>query len=122
MQFREINSRSHGKQNFVSGILFDSLPDLVGFLGKGREFNKLAQAVKRLNSAFPELHPWQVVNWRKLLTHAEELDELIEFATYVRKHPMPGCHVRELQVAISTKTIERCESLMASGWTFSCHR
>lgn len=113
LRFRKLKSRLHFEQNFISGIYFDTMSDLVSFLGKQSEFDELVQCVSQLDDALPELKGWRSPNWRMLLRHARELTELIAFAQYVRAHPMPGCHVRELPIAISTKTIDRCEAIMA---------
>ncbi len=115
LRFRESNSRLHAKQNFISAICFDSLSDLIGFVGKEDEFSRLQECVNQLDRAFPDLQSWRARDWRKLLKCRDELPELIEFTQYIVAHPMPGCHIRELPIAISTKTIDRCESLV-SQW------
>ncbi len=112
LKFQEIKSRRHATQRFVTGVYVDSIEDLVALTGKQREFKTLKRCIEMLEKELPELGEWCHGNWPRLIKHSNELAELIEFAKYVRNHPMPGCHLRELPVAISTKTIDRCENLM----------
>ncbi len=66
VQWREVNSRKFGRNQFPARILFETPGDLLRFTGKQREFSVFAGAVTRLRDAFPSLEKWIRSNVRAL--------------------------------------------------------
>lgn len=114
---RRRNKKKHllCKQDFIDAVYFDTLADLLHVIGKTPEFRRLQKCVALIERELPALREWCIRNWRMLIKIAPKLEELVLFAVYVRANPCPGCHVRELPIAISTKTVKRYEGVL-SQW------
>lgn len=109
---RKKNKRLLCEQHFINAVYFDTLDDLLHVIGKTRDFRTLRRCVALIERDLPALRGWCNRNWSILMKVAPVLEELIQFAAYVRANPRPGCHVRELPIAISTKTVERYEGVL----------
>jgi hypothetical protein len=105
--WREINSRTFGRNLFPESIAFETSSDLLKFLGKEREFARLAEAVTRLRGEFPVLDDWIRGNMNILTDLTVELDGLLQVVAYFRDHPRPMRFARELPLPVDTKFIER---------------
>ena len=112
VEWREINSRTFGRNLFPDRILFESREDLLRLIGKQREFESLVAAVARLRAAFPELEEWIRSKTDSLLKVAPDLSGLLLVLNYFRAHPRPDCFARELPLPVDTKFIERHERLL----------
>lgn len=105
IQWERIKSLKQGDNNYPTGILIDSQTDLLKLAGKLSEFQILEKRVGILRARIPELEPWIRSSWSKLVS-LDAFPELVEVADYLKSHPRPGCFVRELPLAISTKCIQ----------------
>ncbi len=110
--WREINSRTFGRNVFPEQITFETPTDLLQFLGKVREFARLTAAVTRLRGEFPALESWLRGNLNVLRGVLNELDGLISVVAYLCAHPRPSRFTRELPLAVDTKFIERHQAIL----------
>jgi hypothetical protein len=112
VEWREVRSRTFGRNQFPARILFESADDLLRFLNRSDEFDSLARAATRLRSQFPVLDRWIRANLETVLTISSNVDGLIEVLRWVAEHPRPRMFARELPLAVDTKFIERHESVL----------
>ena len=112
-----IRSRRHATQEFAVAITLDTREDLLRLIGKRREFHRLTEAVNLIREREPDLSKWVVskANWRRLLEVYDDLQQLLDVVVYLKAHPRPGCFIRELPLAISTKLVEQHASIL-SQW------
>ena len=113
VQWENRRSRRYGEQNFPVAIEFETRDDLLRLIGKASEFRRLARAVESLRDRQPKLGQWCEANWRRLLAIEAELPQLLDVVAHLQTHPRPGCFIRELPLAISTKLIEENSSILA---------
>ena len=57
VQWREVNSRTHGRNLFPAQISFETIDDLLRFIHKGNEFATFTAAVTKIRITFPRLEP-----------------------------------------------------------------
>jgi hypothetical protein len=114
VQWREVNSRSFGRNQFPSRILFETPDDLLRFTGKQREFKVFTDAVTRLRRAFPSLRNWIRANARALIEAAPDLDGLLHVLQFFHDNPRPNRFARELPIPVDTKFIECYQGLLRS--------
>ncbi|MGN6137226.1 MAG: DUF3322 domain-containing protein [Aureliella sp.] len=107
------NLRRHGQQNVPAAVHFESRDDLLKLIGKASEFRRLMRAVELLRSRQGELATWGERNWQKLLKLEPVLTQLLDVVSYLQTHPRPGCFIRELPLAISTKLVEANAAVLA---------
>lgn len=112
IQWKEINSRKFGRNQFPRRIGFSTREDFLRFIGKTREFEVLSGAVARIRAVFPELESWIRSGPRQLLPVVDDLEGLIEVCNYLREHPRPGVFARELPLSVDTKFVERFQPLL----------
>lgn len=107
IDWRERNSRHHGKNLFPERVLFESQGDFLRFIGKQREFSEFSSAVELIRSNEPRLESWLVKNRAVLMNHVERVDGLLAVTDYFQRHPRPGVFAREIPVAVDSKFIEQ---------------
>lgn len=112
VEWEEIRSRVHGTNLFPRRIVIDTEEDLLFLCDKETEFRRLATAVSRVGSTFPELQDWLRRNASELVTVADEMEGLIAVVHYMRTNPRPGLFARELPVPVDTKFVERHERIL----------
>lgn len=112
IEWREVNSRTLGRNLFPQRITFETSDDLLRLIGKQREFTRFSDALDRLRREFPALIPWMASNVRSLVAAADQLDGLLAVLRYFVDHPRPGCFARELPLPVDTKFIERNRRLL----------
>jgi hypothetical protein len=113
VQWREVRSRTFGRNEFPERILFESAADLLQFLDRSDEFNTFVNSTTKLRSRFPALERWIQTNIRTVLEIAPDLDGLLEVVSWFAEHPRPGQFARELPLTVDTKFIERHERVLA---------
>ncbi len=111
----EIASRSLGRDRFPSAVFIDSIEDLMRLIKRQDDFQLLTSNIELIRQRLPPLSSWVENSWKKLLPRSQEVKDLVSVVEWMLKNPRPGIHTREVPLAISTKLIERHESLL-SEW------
>ncbi|MCC6508502.1 MAG: hypothetical protein IT423_05310 [Pirellulaceae bacterium] len=106
-------SRDYGEQDFPTAVIFDSRDDLLKLIGKLGEFQRLTKMVNEIRLRQPQLKSWTESNWKRLIGLEGELSQLLDVVEYLQDHPRPGCFIRELPLAISTKLVEEHTNILA---------
>jgi hypothetical protein len=112
VEWRDVNSRSLGRNRFPQRITFETRDDLLCLVGKQREFQKFSDAVDRLRREFPALTQWIASNVRTLIEAADQLDGLLAVIRHFVDYPRPDCFARELPLDVDTKFVERNRCLL----------
>lgn len=112
VEWKEVQSRRHGKNLFPSKVVIATELDLLRLVRKEKEFRRFTDAVSRLRSEFPGLESWVRANLVAVTDAAPDLDGLLEVLRYFCDHPRPNQFARELPLAVDSKFIERHERLL----------
>lgn len=115
VEWKELQSRRHGKNLFPSKVFIATELDLLRLVGKESEFRRFTEAVARLRSEFPVLQSWVRSHLAAVTDAAADLDGLLEVVRYFRDHPRPNRFTRELPLTVDSKFIERYERVL-SQW------
>lgn len=107
IEWREVRSRTHGRNPFPQRIVFATEKDLLSLCRKEAEFRRFTTAVTRLRQDFPELDAWIRSNIRLLSDAEAEIEGLLEVIRHFREYPRPGCFARELPLSVDTKFVQR---------------
>ena len=112
VEWKEVNSRTHGRNLFPARILFETPHDFLKFISKKREFDSFTTAVEKIRTRLPALDPW-IRSHRKLLSGiAADVPGLVEVVEYLQSHPRPGLFARELPLSVDTKFVERNQHIL----------
>jgi hypothetical protein len=111
----EIASRSLGRDSFPTAVFIDSIEDLMRLIKRHDDFRLLTNNIELIWQRLPLLSSWVENSWKKLLPRGQEVKDLVSVVEWMLKNPRPGIHTREVPLAISTKLIERHESIL-SEW------
>jgi hypothetical protein len=106
VRWEEVNSRSLGRNQFPSQILFETQDDFVRFIGKRDEFATFAAAATELQASYPQLAPWIRSHVQVLIDLANELPGLLHVLRHFETNPRPAYFARELPLPVDTKFIE----------------
>ncbi len=98
--------RVDGGNQMPSRIAFETREDLLSWLGKTEEFDRLQQRSSQLAREFPELADWVAENPRKVIQSEPRWEGLIEVLRYFRQNRPTGLFARELPLSVDTKFIE----------------
>jgi hypothetical protein len=113
LEFTPINHRQLGQQLFPSRICFDSLADLVRFIGKQREFDRFQALAEQTLADQPALKGWLEENPLKLLKNQAVWLRLLTVCQYFRQHPRPNRYLRELDIPeVDSKFIEQNKRIL----------
>ena len=107
VKWKEINSRTHGKNQFPTQILFETQSDFLAYLGKEGEFKAFSDTVSQVRTRYPELEGWIRSHRAATIELSSALDGLLEVVAYLKANPRPDRFARELPLRVDTKFIER---------------
>lgn len=107
LEWKKVNSKALGLQEFPDRVLFDSSEDFERFLGKTNEVNCFRNNISKILAAFPTLKSWIEKYPMKVVDNADLWDDLLKVATYFAENPCPNLYIRELPIEVHTKFIER---------------
>lgn len=112
VEWREVRSRTLGRNRLPTGIAFETSEDYLRFIGKDQEFAAFVRAVGRLRATFPALEQWLRANVSHVIDIAPDVEGLLGVVSFLRDHPRPQLFARELPVAADTKLVERHQGLL----------
>ena len=113
LEMVEINHRQLGRQHLPAAAVFDTVDDLVAFIGKQNALQQFARLHREIIDRAPALEEWLQRYPIKALQQAENWSRLLMIVDYFKAHPRPGCYLRELDIpGVDTKFIERHKGLL----------
>ncbi|HRI60855.1 MAG TPA: DUF2220 family protein [Saprospiraceae bacterium] len=108
------NTRAAATQSLVQRVVFETLPDLLHFLGKNAEFESFSADVALLRRSLPELENWIQFNWKQVIAYAGLWPQLLEVCLFFKNYPRPALHLRELPISSDTKFVESHSAVLIS--------
>lgn len=114
IEWKERNSRRHGRNRFPDQILFETEQDFLRLIDKQREFSSFTSAVRQIRARHPQLLRWIRSHRKELVDAAVDLEGLLAVVDYFVEHPRPDCFARELPIPVDTKFIERTHRILRS--------
>ena len=105
-------SRAYGEQSFPDRISIETLDDFVAITKCDDVLRRSLLFFDAVRSDLPVLSDWLVENASKLERYADFADDLIAVCRALMSRPMPDCFLRELDVPVDTKFIEKHEAVL----------
>lgn len=114
VDWREVNARVHGKNEFPERVYIESQDDLLRLVGKQQEFAAYSAAVASIRERYPVLNAWIINkrNYKVLARVADKVEGLLEVTDCLVDNPSPQKFARELPLSVDTKFIERHERIL----------
>jgi len=110
VEWKSVDSRRFGKNEFPERIVVDSSEDYLFLIGKKHEFRRIESVVAKIRESFPELNHCLSLQLSTLPKLADDIDPLISLLEYFRENPKPDCFLREIPAeGVHTKFVERSE-------------
>ena len=107
IEWKEVNSRTYGKNAFPARVVFETERDFLRLLEKETEFEGFRRAAAELRARYPMLMEWAVGHRQILIENAGDIDGLLEVVDCLRARPRPGVFTRELPLSVDSKFIGR---------------
>lgn len=112
IEWKKVNSKALGLQEFPDRVLFDSYDDFEHFLHKTKEVYCFRNNISTILTAFPTLQSWIEKYPMKVVDNDDKWENLLKVVTYFAKNPCPNLYIRELPIEVHTKFIERNKSII----------
>jgi len=100
------------KNRIPKQLAFETLEDYLAFTGKQDLFKTFQNRCENIQKQFPELELWLVNNAVKLVEFEALWDRIELVLQFFQTHPRPNLYLRELQLPVDTKFIERNVKLL----------
>lgn len=112
LEFQKIKTKHLGTQDLPISIYFENENDFLKFLGKENEVGAFKSSVEKILCEFPELSDWVIKNPKKVIDNANEWRNILKVCQYFKQNPKPNFYIRELQIKVHTKFIERNKGII----------
>jgi hypothetical protein len=108
IEWKEIVSRSLGRNKIPVAICFNRLEDIFSFIGKKKEALRFSNRYREITGLFPELKHLLVQRAMDVLAHDPVWPELLAILSFLKKNPRPRIYIRQMDIAgVDTKFVER---------------
>lgn len=112
IEWKKVNSKALGLQEFPDKVLFESSADFEHFLHKTNEVTCFRKNISTILATFPMLQNWIEKYPMKAVDNADLWIDLLKVVTYFKETPRPNLYIRELPIEVHTKFIERNKSII----------
>ncbi len=107
IEWQEMNHRVLGKNRIPKAVVFNTLEDVISYLGKKAEAKQFQTSFHKITGRFPELKAPLLKRPMLVLAHGPEWEKLLAVVSWVKAHPMPGIYLRQLEIpGVDTKFME----------------
>lgn len=107
IEWREFNHRILGKNKLPVALVFNTLEDLLSYLGKTGEAKLYTLLFHEITGQFPELTSLLTEKPLDVLSHQDVWPELLAIVACLKGHPRPMIYLRQLEIpGVDTKFIE----------------
>ncbi|WP_298255183.1 Wadjet anti-phage system protein JetD domain-containing protein [uncultured Arthrobacter sp.] len=107
VEFVELGSTTIGANQVPAAVVFAAVDDEISFVGKTRDARSAVELARRLAELDPGLRVWAVARPLRLVESGEDALTAARVAVWLRDHPDPGIHVRQLGLpGVHTKFVE----------------
>ncbi len=113
VQWQQINHRLLGTNEIPIAVQFDSLEQVVKYLGKSSDFELFTKLTDQLLQQFPQLSLWLKKNSLSVVELAPVWEKLINVAHWIKDHPRPKIYIRQMSIPdVDTKFVEKYKKLL----------
>lgn len=112
IEWKRVNTKALGVQDFPDKILFKSAEDYERFLRKVSEVSQFRKDVAMIVDNFPSLLPWIEKYPMKVIDNASVWPDLLKVLRYFSANPVPDLYIRELPIEVHTKFIEQHKAVL----------
>lgn len=115
IQNKTVNTRKFGEQSFPEKVLFETDLDLVGFLGKKAQYERLLSLVKKSRDVVPEIEPWLLrpSSSTRILENATQWEGILEVCRYFLTRSDFDLYPRLFPLSVHSKFLEENRGLLA---------
>ncbi len=110
-----VNTRKFGTQTFPEKVVFETHQDLLGFLGKRREFERLMKLVEKSRAELPEMESWlrRPSSPARMLESESIWNGILEVGRYFLTRTDFNLYPRLFPLSVHSKFIEENKGLLA---------
>ncbi len=113
LDYADVNHRQLGRQRLPKAVVFETIDDLVAYIGKHAELKRFAQLQQSIQQHYPALLEWLAHVPVRALQQAKHWPQLRAVLDYFIAHPRPQLYLRELDIpAVDSKFIEQHKGLL----------
>jgi hypothetical protein len=111
IEWQEINHKSLGKNKIPKAVIFNTMDDILSYLGRTIQARRYQTLFKQITDPYPELADLLTQKPLDVLNHDTVWNKLLAIVSYIRGNPSPGIYLRQLEIAgVDTKFIENHKS------------
>jgi len=107
IEWQEINHHTLGKNKIPKAVIFQTLDDILSYLGRTIHARRYQTLFKQITDRYPELADLLTQKPLDVLNHDTVWNKLLAIVSYIRENPCPKIYLRQLEIAgVDTKFIE----------------
>ncbi|THJ66831.1 hypothetical protein E8P82_07865 [Arthrobacter echini] len=107
VEFVELGSTTIGANQVPAAVVFATVDDEIAFVGRTGDARAAVELAQQLTDLDPALRAWAVARPLRLVESGEDALTAARVAVWLREHPDPGIHVRQLGLpGVHTKFVE----------------
>ncbi len=107
IEWHEFNHQSLGKNKIPKAVVFQTLDNILSYLGKTIQARRYQTLFKQITDRYPELADLLTQKPLEVLNHDTVWKELLAIVSFIREHPCPRIYLRQLEIpGVDTKFIE----------------
>ncbi len=114
VQTAERNFRRTGNHELPDAVVFDTVEDYVGFVGKKKEWKLFVQSLEKVRTSIPRLNDWVSVHCLWLTDARIDWMSILSVCHYFMDNPRPDLYLRQLPIVVHTKFMEEHAALIQS--------
>lgn len=113
IEWTDVRNRVQGSQRLPVAVWFDSLNQILRWLGKERDAQRFKRLAGQIHDQCPALTDWVRRYPLRVLDLAEDWDRLLSVVKWLQAHPRPAIYLRQVDIAgVHTKFIESHRSVL----------
>lgn len=113
VQSAPVKTRDHGVQNIPTQIIFETVADYLGFIGRPLEYTRFIEMAIAILSRNNLLAAWVLENPLRVLAYTGKWEELLRVCDWFLNHFRPHTfYIRELPIAVHSKFIEENQGIL----------
>lgn len=114
IEWQVVRHRVQGAQKLPATVWVETLEDALGWLGKGRDWERFSALVSATRQSHADLLPWLERRPLKALELSAEWARLMAVVTWLVEHPRPGIYLRQVDLpGVHSKFIEAHRGVLA---------
>lgn len=114
IEWRDVNHRQLGQNRIPAAVIFETIDDVLRYIGKKRDAERLGAMCRAVMERCPALYPWLQKRPLEALARGDEWPAILAAIDWFIRNPRSGRYLRQVDApGVHSKFIETRRGLMS---------